>query len=166
MVERTLDSLCSLLEDEQERQDNVLALCIAQGKAARGHDVDTLEARTAALNICIEEAAHAEKERLALLREIVHYYELPLEKQTMTHLIKIVPEPWRARLADFQKHLNATLEETARTVRQNNRIMRHSIKIVNDALSCITNFNTPQYDDRGEGRHNVSENPNVIDQRG
>ena len=166
MIERTLDSLCTLLEDEQERQDNVLALCIAQGQAARGHDVDTLEARTAALNICIEESTHSEKERLALLREVVHYYELPVEKQTMTHLLNIVPEPWRSRLADFQKHLSATLEETARTVRQNNRTMRHSIKIVNDALSCITNFNTPHYDDRGEERQSVSANPNVIDQRG
>jgi hypothetical protein len=166
MIDPVLQSLCALLEDEQERQDTVLTLCIAQGKAAMGHDVETLEARTAALNLCIEESLASEKERLGLLREIVHYYELPVEQQTMSHLIEVVHEPWSTRLSDFQSRIRETLSETARMVRQNNRTMRHSIKIVNDALSCVTRFSASQYDARGEEHQGASASPNVMDQRG
>jgi len=168
-MEALLDRLCGLFDDELERQQNVLAICIAQGQAARAHHVDALQARSSALALSVQEALNAEKQRLGLLRQIVDQYALPLERQTLTGLIETVPEPWKTRMQEFQTRLRTTLEETRKVVRENNRIMRSSLTIVNDAFDAVIQRRTiprGHYDERGEETPGNRAQPAVIDQRG
>jgi len=166
-MEKTLDRLCAHFEDELERQENVLALCNAQAEAARARDIECLEAKTAALSVLIQDAIDAERERLALVREIVDAYGLPVEQQTLSGLVATVPEPWKTRLADFQLRIRAVLEETRGVVRQNMPVLRRSLNVANEALSALHGQpDAGRYDGQGENREGALAGPNVIDRRG
>ena len=132
-----LDELCALFDDELERQENVLRVCQAQGAAARAHDIDVLEARTAALSALLEEEAESESRRLELFGALVRAYALPLERQTLTHLIAAMPEPWRRRAGEFQSRVREVLEESRRTVRRDARVMRQSSRLANTAVAAL-----------------------------
>ena len=168
-MELLLERLCDLLDDELERQENVLALCIAQGKAAREHDHEYLEARTVALGELIEETVRAEAARFDLVGQIVEAYELPIEEQTLSHLIKAAPKPWSLRLRELQHRLRAVLAETQQAVRANSRVMRRSVKVIDEAVTTLTQCG-PQaggnYDARGKEKARVAREPSMIDQRG
>ena len=72
-LQRALEALCNHFDLERERQETMLSLCEAQGRAARAHDLETLEARTEALNLLIEEGVEAEAIRHALLVAVTRW---------------------------------------------------------------------------------------------
>ncbi len=164
-----LGALCNQFEEELERQENVLAVCIAQGQAARLHDLEYLEAKTAALNVLIRETAEAERTRMALVEQVVSACALPPGRQTLTELIAVSSEPWKSRLQHFQTRMRATLSETARVVRENNDLIRRSLNVVNQALQslgqCIPAAPNA-YDVRGGEVSGHHSGPAFMDQRG
>ncbi len=169
MIEKRLEELCSLFDTELERQHDVLALCRSQGEAARTHDVECLNAKTMALEILFRDSLEAEPERHRLLHEVVAYYDLPREKQTLTDLIAVAPEPWRRRLGEFQSGLRSTLDEIRRAVRGNAGIMRRSLRRINLFLRLLggpDEGRANDYDARGSEPAPSSLRPVVIDQRG
>ena len=164
-----LEAICELFDDELERQENIFAILVAQASAAKTHDIEFLEAKTEALNSLIQEAIIDEQKRLCLMQKIVNQYQLPPERQTLTELIQIVPDPWKSRMKEFQSQMCSLLEDTRAVARKGNRSMRRSLKTVNEALTalmqCVPAEHT--YDGRGEEiAHPAATNPNLIDQRG
>ena len=147
-----LEHLCAYCDEEAERQETVLSVCRAQLEAARAHDLELLEAKTAALLLLVREAAESEKQRLALVKAVVDHYGLPVERQTLTSLIQIVPLPWSARLAEFQTRLRATVAEARKTSRETHRIARKSLRIIDRAVAAATlcsNYGPGIYDAQG-----------------
>lgn len=136
-IEELLDSLCEHFDDELERQQNVLAVCRALGQGARVQDHEYLEAKTAALHVLLRQAMAAEQVRLALVHEVVDHYQLPEDRQTLSGLITVVPAPWQSRMQEFQLLMRATLETTRRLVRENNRVLRRSLYVVNQTLAAM-----------------------------
>lgn len=168
-ITAVLDKLCAHCDEEAERQETVLEVCRAQLFAARAHDIEQLEAKTAALLLLIQETAEAEKTRITLLREIVDHYRLPNERQTLTELISIAPEPWSSRLREFQTRLRAAVEETRRVARENRLVVRRSLNVLNRAMEAA--FQTADakrgaYDARGEQQRGNAERPAILDRRG
>ena len=165
--ERILEALCDHFDDEWERQEGVLRLCVAQGEAARARDLGSLEHHTAALSVLIQEAIDAERKRLELVQEVVAAYDLPAEAQTLSHLVEIAPEPWRTRMEEFQHGVRATLEETRRVVRSNNAVLRRGLSVANGALAAIgVGMSNSNYDARGEGAGRLCAATGVVDQLG
>lgn len=168
-IDRLLDRLCEHFDDELERQQNVLVVCRALGRGARVHDHEYLEAKTAALYVLLRQAVSAEQTRLALVRQVVDYYELCADEQTLSGLIAVVPEPWRQRMQEFQVLMRATLESTRCLVRENNRVMRRSLHVLNETLNALALCEPEQpgsYDERGDGRARTRTAPALIDHRG
>jgi len=165
---KLLDALCDLFDDERERQENVLAVSIAQGEAARAHDIELLEAKTEALTLLIREAARQERERISLVSAVVERYGLPFERQTLSDLIRIVPDPWARRMQEFQASMVSTLEQTRRVTRENRRLMRRSLKVVQRTLALLQPDSHPagDYDATGEQPAPRGLVPSFIDQRG
>jgi len=164
---QVLENLCRVFDDELERQQNILAICISLGQAARAHDLEYIEAKTAALNALLEETIRSEQERIQLVRQVVDDYQLPVERQTLTDLITMAPEPWAARLGEFQERMRATLKQTKRVVGENQRVMRRALSVVHGALNCLVRcIPASGYDARGEECRRLHAEPNVIDQRG
>ena len=164
-----LKDLCELFDDELERQENMFAILTAQASAAKTHDIEYLEAKTEALNALIQEAIVDEQKRLCLMQKIVDQYQLPVERQTLSELILIVPEPWKSRMKDFQLQMCTLLDDTRSVVRQGNRSMRRSLKTVNEALTALMQCVPAEhaYDHKGEEvGHSSSGSPNLIDQKG
>lgn len=164
-----LERLCAHCDEEAERQETVLQVCRAQLCAARAHDIEQLEAKTAALLLLIQETVEAEKTRIALLHDVVGHYQLSKEKQTLTELIVVAPEPWSSRLREFQTRLRSALEETRRVTRENRMVVRRSLNVLNRAMEAA--FKTADgargvYDARGEQRRGAAEQPTVLDRRG
>ena len=162
-----LEKLCGDLEDEIERQATVLAVCRAQIDAIGARDLNALEARTAALDILVREAAHAQAARAAVIAKVAVQLELPPDKRTLGALVIVVPAPWNARLRDIQKRLRGATDETRRVVRLNARTLRRSLDFNQRLLACMaTGPNLqPAYGDRGTAP-GIAGDPAVIDQRG
>lgn len=168
-VTKLLDKLSWHFEDLLERQETMLEVCRAQGQAARAHDMEYLEAKTAALTLLIQENAEAEQERLALVKELVAALQLPVEAQTLSGLIEAAPAPYAKRLADFQARMRATLAETRAVVRENNFILRRSMKVVGDAVNTLARClpaQSGQYDQRGDSPAARGAMPALLDSRG
>lgn len=161
-----LEKLSSGLEDEIERQETVLAVCRAQIDAIGARDLNIFEARTAAMDILVREAARAQVARVGIIAIVAAQLELLPEKRTLTGLIEAVPAPFDARLRDIRKRLNRAVEETRRVVRLNARTIRRSLDFNQRMLACIAMAPStePSYDERGISA-GVAE-PAMIDQRG
>lgn len=168
-MEQELEQLCILFDNDLERQENILAVCMAQGKAARAHDLEYLEAKTAALNALIRDAVDAERERLELVRRLVDAYQLTPERQTLSDLIAIAPDPWKTRLREFQTRMKHVLMDTRQVVHGNTQVIRRSLGVVNEAMKTLLDClpSTPgNYDGKGEEIGSMAANPAMIDTRG
>lgn len=164
-----LNTLCDVLDEELRRQESVLAACRAQRGAVAAHDVDGLDVNTEALGALVRDVRDAEAGRLEVLRAVVDEYGLPREQQTLTELIRVVPEPWRTRLAGFQKSLRNILGETRRLIHENSRTIRRGLLIVDDCLARLvvgTGETHKGYDDRGMELARALQGPAFIDQKG
>ncbi len=168
-MNQLLDALCNSLDDELERQENVLAVCRVHGEAARGHDLAYMEAKTAALEVLIRDAAQASAGRQPLLREIVAHFELPEERQSLTGLIQAAPDPWRSRLRQFQHRFRATLGEIRTLVRENMGVMRKSLKAVTQYLGALEQGMSSEaegYSAEGLEPRQKDPGPALIDRKG
>ena len=168
-IDRLLDRLCEHFDEELERQQNVLIVCRALGRGARAHDYEYLEAKSTALHVLLRQAMAAEQVRLALVREVVDFFELPESQQTLSGLIAVTPDPWRQRMQEFQVLMRATLESTRRLVRENNRVMRRSLQVLNQTLSALALCgpeNAGCYNGQGGEPARTLNAPALIDQRG
>jgi hypothetical protein len=167
--EELLGALCSYFEQELERQEMVLALCAAQGRAARAHDTEYLEANTEALGQLIHAAVRGEKERLVVVQALVGLLSLPPERQNLSSLVALATEPWSERLAFYQEQLQDVLAKIRVTVRENAPILRRSLRIVNGTLQTLeicASARDGRYDARGEEGNSNGLPPNLIDSKG
>ena len=133
-LNRLLNELHAHFLHELERQETVLGICRAQGKAALESDPETLQRLTQSLVVLIEETLGEEAKRHDLLRQIVDLLEVPQEEHTLTTLIERIPSEWQSRFRDFQVRLRGVLSETRDVTRLNRRYLLHANRIVNDTL--------------------------------
>lgn len=136
MQNTAFENLLKWLEDAAERQENILAVCISQGEAARTRQMEALEARTAALQLLIQEAAEAEQERATLVKDAAAEAGLT-EEVTLSKLIAVAPAEWAARLAQLQKRIGGVLQQTRGVVRENNFVVRRSLRRAEQIIQAI-----------------------------
>jgi hypothetical protein len=136
-MDALLEALCFSLDDELERQENILTVCRAQGEAARTHDIEYLEAKTAALFTLAQEAAQAEGMRQRLFNQIAAQLGISAEEQRLTELIPLASEPWGARMRYFQSRLQSLLNETRGVVRSNAMVLRASLRVLSQAVGAL-----------------------------
>jgi len=166
------ECLCDLLEDEIERQENVLAVCRAQSEAVKTNDLEYLEAKTAALVVLIQEAAQAARERAGLvesiLKEDAGFDAEQLNRAKFADVVAATPEPLRGRLAESHARLHAVLDETRPVATANAISLRTALRTMNASLSVLapTKPSGAAYDARGMGPVARPGAVNLVDQRG
>lgn len=166
-IEELLDGLCNLCDDELERQETSLALCRAQGEGLRARNLAYIDAKTAALDTLIREAADAEKKRLELVRTAMERWGLRDVPPTLTTLIQAAPEPSRTRLIEFQSKLRRVLAETRRVVSSNATLLRVAMSAVDDALRVFEmTMNAGPQGYTQQGNTPRAAGPALIDRRG
>lgn len=132
------ERLCEMLDDEVERQENVLAVCQAQSEAMKSNDLEFLEAKTVALVVLIQEAAQATRERSAVFEAIAAEQRLTREGLAFGDVITAAPEPLRGRLAESHRRLRAVLKETRPVAMSNASSLRHALRAVRASLAVVT----------------------------
>ena len=148
--------------------DDIAEVLITK-EAIQQRNMEHLQDKTAALEILIREAKEAEAERMCVLRQVVEHLELPPERQTMTELIGVAPEPWSSRLRDFQQRIRETVNETHALVRGNRRVLRHSLRVVDqcvNALQHCSEANAGDYTASGDENRPRQGAPALLDQKG
>lgn len=137
---RVLEKICTLFDEELDRQRAVRRICEAQGTAARASDMELLEEYTQSLVVLMEDALASEKSRISLLRWIVDHYQLPEEEQTLSDLIHVVPQPWRNRMRGFQSDIRGILTETQRIVTENESFMNRASEKLDASIHDAVNY--------------------------
>jgi hypothetical protein len=168
-IDQALERLCEIVEDEAERQENVLAVCRAQHAAVLSNDAQELEARTAALAALIRDAAEAEGERLQVVGEVVEHYQLPAERQTMTQLVRMAPVPWRNRLREAQRRLQIAMRTSRGLTRSTGRALRWSAQAVERCIGGLKDaqgVSSQSYSAGGEVQTPAYSRPAFVDQKG
>lgn len=168
-LEELWAALCDGFETELERQETILSLSIAQGQAARAHDLEYLEAKTAALSRLTAENAQAEPARQDLVRQLAEYYDLEVLNPTLSALIAVAPGTFALRLRELQGRMQAVTSETRRTIAENNRIIRRSLRVVQVALSVITRCQdapSGHYGCAGQEQHTPVPEAALLDRKG
>jgi hypothetical protein len=161
------EKLCTVLEDELERQQLVLRLCVLQEEAVQQRDAELLQRRTAALNEVLSDVAQAEGERMEAAKAAVEMLQLPREQQSLSHLVASAPAPYGERLREVQAQLQSTMEESALLVRRNNRVIRRLLAKANDTLRGLYGVagNNGNYGANGE-RDAASSGATLLNQAG
>jgi 16S rRNA U1498 N3-methylase RsmE len=131
------DELVAILEDELERQENVLAQCRAQREAVRLRDVPALEARSNALQHLYREAAAAEPRRLEILCRVAAELGIQCARPTLAEIMLNAPAPWDERLRHLQARLRQTLHESRGQARENAAMLRRSLRQVSRCLQVF-----------------------------
>ncbi len=166
------ETLCELFDDELERQENILLLCRKQGRAVRGNDTEALLEGTEALQNLTQEATDAEAELRRLLAQVAGECELPPDRQNLSGLIVVTPEPWKTRMSESQRRLRDVLREIEQAVQDNAQLLSASLEVVNNAIGAFEGSVKAIPDDTYTERGTVSadtsldEIPALIDQKG
>ena len=166
-----LEQLCTALEEELERQQNVLSVCVAQGQAARAHDLEMLEVKTLSLNRLLTDFVDGERKRADRTVAAARALGLDGDELRLSELIDVAPEPWKGRLTRTRKRLRTTLTKTRQTVLDNNAVIRRSLSVVSDALESLVDCfpaapHAGGYTARGMGRAPRVAQASVLDHRG
>ncbi|MBI4558490.1 MAG: flagellar export chaperone FlgN [Candidatus Hydrogenedentes bacterium] len=164
-----METLCNSLEDELERQETILRVCRDQQQALLGHDLEFLAARTAALEALARDAAQGEKQRRSLLDRLATDLGLSRKSLTLSEIIESSAEPWQSRLCHAQVRLQETALTARQTVRSNARVLRRSLRTVQDCLDTFTGTQKlagPAYDAQGGGEAPPQNPALVLDHRG
>lgn len=168
-MDKLLEMLCTLLDEELERQETVVAVARAQGVAARAYDMDALQAKNAALETLALQAEAAVGGRDAVVAQVASGYGLSKEKQTLSALIEHVENPWSERLRYFQEHLGATLRESRSLVEANMAFMQRSSSKISSSLSMLipaADPNGDRYDAEGRELAMAGAEAALLDQKG
>lgn len=137
LLDGLYERLCENFRSELARQRSVLEACREQSAAAVKHDIPALERATGNLVGLMEGALTSESERIAALRALVDAIDLPEDKQTLTDLIGVSPEPWRSLMGQFQVDLRTTLEATQASVRSSASYFRHAGRVLDGYVDSL-----------------------------
>lgn len=163
------EALCCSLDDEIERQENVLEVCNASRKAAQAHDVEYLEAKTCALVSLVQQAVQAESARKKLIDEIASNLGSVGKDRNLTALIAVAPHPWRERLSYYQTRLQGIVGGTRPVVISNMAALRAALRIVRHCLCQLEHGQEAaalSYNAGGMEPSRKDRQPSLIDHRG
>jgi hypothetical protein len=163
-----LERLCDVLVEELERQQLLLSLLESQRKAALSHDVALLDAKTQALENLLGDAKMFEGSRHKVVRQVVEMYALPPAQQTLSDLIRALPDPYSSRLRHFQIDFRSTLYAIRDLVRNNSLILNKSLRSVESFLAGLNRLepSASHYSAAGKAHAQYALQPALLNQRG
>lgn len=165
LTSQALQSLLDWLDDAIERQENLLAVCVAQGEAALAHNRPELEARNAALALLMREAADAERVRERRVLLAAEALGVGGECPRLQSLIAAAPTPWNERLAEAQARLREVLNLTRVRVRENSFVVRRNLQRINQVFEAMVET-APQAGYRAPGAPPIPQERILLDARG
>lgn len=95
-----IESLCELLEEQAERQETLVSVCVAQLRAGFEGNIKYFNEKTSAMDYLVKETARAEFVRQELVEKICRNLGINLTDKRIRDIAEQVGEPWRSRIID------------------------------------------------------------------
>ncbi len=97
---KEFESLCTLLEEQAERQETLISVCLAQLQAGFDGNIKYFNEKTSAIDYLVKETAHAEFIRQELVEKICKHLGINSPDKRIRDIAEKVGEPWRSRILD------------------------------------------------------------------
>jgi len=100
MKDKDLENFCRLLEEQAERQETLVAVCLAQLRAGFEGNMKYFIEKTSAIDFLVKETAQAEYQRRELMDRIGSYLGMRGTDKRVRELAEQIDEPWKSRILD------------------------------------------------------------------
>jgi len=97
---KEIESLCELLEEQAERQETLVSVCLAQLQAGFEGNIKYFNEKTSAMDYLTKETARFECIRQELVNKICRNLGISLTDGRIRDIAEQVGEPWRSRIID------------------------------------------------------------------
>lgn len=97
---KEFESLCKLLEEQAERQETLVSVCLAQLQAGFEGNIKYFNEKTSAMDYLVKETAHAEFVRQELVEKICNNLGIKPSNKRIRDIAEQIGEPWRSRIVD------------------------------------------------------------------
>lgn len=97
---KEFESLCRLLEEQAERQETLVSVCLAQLRAGFNGNIKYFNEKTSAIDYLVKETAQSEFIRQELVEKICKYLGINSSDKRMRDIAEKVGEPWKSRILD------------------------------------------------------------------
>lgn len=97
---KEIESLCELLEEQAERQETLVSVCLAQLQAGFEGNIKYFNEKTSAMDYLVKETARAEFVRQELVDKICGNLGINSTDRRIRDIAEQVGEPWRSRIID------------------------------------------------------------------
>ncbi|HOQ32672.1 MAG TPA: hypothetical protein PLA12_09185 [Candidatus Hydrogenedens sp.] len=97
---KEIESLCELLEEQAERQETLVSVCVAQLRAGFEGNIKYFNEKTSAMDYLVKETARFEFIRQELVDKICRNLGINLTDKRIRDIAEQVGEPWRSQIID------------------------------------------------------------------
>ncbi len=97
---KEVESLCELLEEQAERQETLVSICLAQLRAGLERNIKYFNEKTSAIDYLIKETARAEFQKKDLVEKICRELGIKDSENQIRDIAERIGEPWKSRILD------------------------------------------------------------------
>lgn len=106
---KELDEICNVLEEQAERQETLVAVCLAQLQAGFDGNIRYFNEKTSAMEYLLRETARAEFSRLELMKKICKHFNIDPPCERLREFAERVPEPWKSRILESCERIKVSV---------------------------------------------------------
>jgi len=104
-----LDEMCKVLEDQAERQETLVAVCLAQLQAGFDGNIRYFSEKTFAMEYIVRETARAEFLRIELMKKICKHFNIEPPCERLREFAEQLPDPWKSRILESCERIKVSI---------------------------------------------------------
>ncbi|MGC9053940.1 MAG: hypothetical protein ACP5KS_08660 [Candidatus Hydrogenedens sp.] len=97
---REIECLCELLEEQAERQETLVSVCLAQLQSGFEGNIKYFNEKTSAMEYLVKETTRVEFVRQELVKKICRNLGINMSDGRIRNIAELVEEPWKSRIIE------------------------------------------------------------------
>ncbi|MGC8738066.1 MAG: hypothetical protein ACP5UA_05380 [Candidatus Hydrogenedens sp.] len=97
---REIECLCELLEEQAERQETLVSVCLAQLQSGFEGNIKYFNEKTSAMEYLVKETTRVEFVRQELVKKICRNLGINMSDGRIRNIAEQVEEPWKSRIIE------------------------------------------------------------------
>ncbi len=106
---KEIENLCKLLEEQAERQETLVSVCLAQLQAGFNGNIKYFNEKTSAIDYLVKETSRAEFLRKELVEKISRNLGVKLPENNIRKVAEQIDEPWKSRMVDSCERMRVAI---------------------------------------------------------
>lgn len=158
--------LINILKEEKKLYQNLFEIAEGKNEALINNDTDKLLETVEDDREVISEIEAKEKERNDKINEIKSQFEIELEKDSYSNLIKELPADWGERLKPIREELIELTDEFHNLNKQNQKLLEQALDLNQISFETIVESIKEQDTTYSNTAKDKKEQPRIIDRQG